>query len=63
MIYAAQDATSENLYLAQQSKTGIVLGFNEPNEANQADNTVAVCRPILQEQYWQTLMVLHEFHM
>jgi hypothetical protein len=42
MIYRASDATSDNLYLAQQAGSGVVLGFNEPNEAAQADNTVAV---------------------
>ena len=42
MIYAASDATTSNLNTAKSYKTGIVLGFNEPNEANQADNTVAV---------------------
>lgn len=42
MIYAASDATTANLNTAKSYKTGIVLGFNEPNEANQADNTVAV---------------------
>ena len=42
MIYAASDATTSNLNTAKNYKTGIVLGFNEPNEANQADNTVAV---------------------
>ena len=42
MIYSAAEATSYNLFLAKQSGTGIVLGFNEPNEKNQADNTVEV---------------------
>ena len=42
MIYAASDATTANLKTAKSYNTGIVLGFNEPNEANQADNTVAV---------------------
>ena len=42
MIYSASDATTANLRTAKSYNTGIVLGFNEPNEANQADNTVAV---------------------
>ena len=42
MIYAASDATTANLKSAKSYNTGIVLGFNEPNEASQADNTVAV---------------------
>ncbi|CAK0786607.1 hypothetical protein CVIRNUC_009821 [Coccomyxa viridis] len=51
MIYAASDATTANLNTAKSYKTGIVLGFNEPNEANQADNTVAQAIAA-----WPTLM-------
>ena len=42
MIFRASDATAANLKTAKEAGTGIVLGFNEPNEKAQADNTVAV---------------------
>ena len=42
MIFRASDATEANLKAAKSVGAGIVLGFNEPNEKAQADNTVAV---------------------
>ena len=42
MIWAASDATTGNLNTAKASGSGIVLGFNEPDNKNQADDTVAV---------------------
>ena len=42
MIFRASDATEANLKAAKSTGAGIVLGFNEPNEKAQADNTVAV---------------------
>ena len=42
MIFRASDATEANLKAAKGAGSGIVLGFNEPNEKAQADNTVAV---------------------
>ena len=42
MIFRASDATEANLKAAKSAGAGIVLGFNEPNEKAQADNTVAV---------------------
>lgn len=42
MIYAASDATTANLNTAKASGSGIVLGFNEPDNVNQADDTVDV---------------------
>ncbi|CAK0786608.1 hypothetical protein CVIRNUC_009822 [Coccomyxa viridis] len=41
MIFRASDATEANLKAAKSVGAGIVLGFNEPNEKAQADNTVA----------------------
>ena len=42
MIFRASDTTEANLKAAKSTGAGIVLGFNEPNEKAQADNTVAV---------------------
>lgn len=40
MIWGMKDLSPENLAAAQATGAGIVLGFNEPNAAGQADMTV-----------------------
>ncbi len=40
MIYTADFATTENFTKAKESTSGILLGFNEPDRASQADLTV-----------------------
>ena len=44
MIFSASAATPENIALAKQSGSDVLLGFNEPNEKVQAANTVQVSR-------------------
>lgn len=53
MIYAASDATTANLNTAKASGSGIVLGFNEPDNVNQADDTVAVSSRTLRLSHGQ----------
>ena len=45
MIWEVSDATNSNIRTAKASGSGILLGFNEPDNVNQADDTVAVRRP------------------
>ena len=45
MIWAVSDATTSNINTAKRSNSGILLGFNEPDNKDQADDTVAVGLP------------------
>jgi len=55
MIWRAADATPVNVAIAKQSTSGILLGFNEPNEKVQANNTVEVSSLLYMTESWGSL--------
>ena len=61
MIWKVADATNANINAAKASNSGILLGFNEPDNVNQANNTVAV-RPLSVRQALLWCPVLLDSH-